>query len=305
MIIWLLIGISILLFLTELNIKVPRKRRSIKSFKVNKYAKKIETSIKKYKLINKLKDLYSKKLLVINQKDNTSNQEIAVLIIIGIVGISTIGTSLFLILGIKMWYVLTIIQIVNMYICHALVSLFLDKKIRKIYMQFPQAVQLFTDVYITSKNIKTALDVVYKEMPSEIGNVFQRLSRELSSGYEYEKNIKNFAKELDYTWGYAFADILIMSYQGAGNISEELIFLNELVNDDIKNKKESNSELAGNKMMFIVLNGLTAVVFSLNIGFNPIAKQLYFYTIQGNNFISFWVISITLGFLVSNILEKA
>ena len=57
---------------------------------------------------------------------------------------------------------------------------------------------------MSSRNIKMALNSSYQEMPNEISVVFERLSRELASSYDYESHLKKFAKSLGYVWGYAF-----------------------------------------------------------------------------------------------------
>jgi hypothetical protein len=95
-----------------------------------------------------------------------------------------------------------------------------------------------------------------------------------------------------------------MSYEGTGDISEDLLFLNEMVNDDLQSEEENRSEMASNKMLFIILNSVTLCAFIGNIFLNPIAKQLYFYTSTGNTIIMIWLIVVALGVSATVILEK-
>lgn len=297
---WILICIAISLLLID-EIKIPRKKKGVKvkiDFKIN-----FEKQIEKYPEIKKIIKSYVDKLLIINQKNIKENENIATGIMLGIISISTFVTILFFLLGIKIWYVLFILEFVSIYFVHSIANFYLSKKVSKVYIQFPIAIQTFTDMYITTNNIKSSLDESCREIPSEISNVFQKLSRELSSSYNYEQKIRDFANSLKYTWGYAFAELLLLSYQG-GDISSELIYLNELINDDIKDKEESNSELAANKLMFIMINIVTFIAFLMNTLYNPIAKKIYFYTIQGNNLIMLWVLEIALGLIVLKLVEK-
>lgn len=283
----------------KLDILTSSKQVIEKSGLVKKIGKKIE----EFPLLEKLKDNYRDKLNVINKNEDHANNSIAVLMITS----NMLSTSLFVILlsmFVNVWYVLAVIGITNLYLFHCIIEFYLNIKLKKIYSQFPIAIQLFTDIYMSSMNIKMALNTSYHEMPKEISVVFERLSRELSSSYDYESHLRKFAKSLGYTWGYAFTELLLMSYQGGGDISNHLIFLNELINDDIQDSEETKSEMATNKMLFIVLMLATAGAFTLNILYNPVAKSLYFYTPVGNTLLMVWVIVIALGITATIILDN-
>lgn len=280
-------------------LRVARKAR----FEINsKFIDKIDDFLKNYQLIYSIKERYVNKLGVINTNKMRHNNAIAILFMLSSV-VLTVIVSILLFTIMSIWYVILIIAVLFLYLMHYGFTLYLNKKLKTIYKQFPVALQLFTDIYITNRNIKVALNESYKEMPYEVGVVFEKLARRLSSGHEYERHIKEFAESLSYVWGYAFAELLLMSYEGAGDISEDLLFLNELVNDDIQDDEESKAEMATNKSLFIVLNGCTLFAFIINIFFNPVAKELYFYTPTGNTIIMAWFVVIALGITTSVILD--
>lgn len=269
----------------------------------NGLIKKIGIKIEDYPLINKLREKYKDKLNIINKNESNTNDSIAVTLVIA----NALLTMLFIFslsLFMNVWYVLLVIGVTTTYLLHCIVEFYLNFKLKKIYSQFPIAIQLFTDIYMSNRNIKMALNSSYQEMPNEISVVFERLSRELASSYDYESHLKKFAKSLGYVWGYAFTELLLMSYEGGGDISEDLIFLNELINDDIQDSEETKSEMATNKMLFVILMLSTAVAFALNVLYNPVAKSLYFYTPIGNTLLMIWVIVIALGITVTIVLDN-
>jgi Flp pilus assembly protein TadB len=215
----------------------------------------------------------------------------------------TLIIAVLLTLVMNVWYVVLIISLLTIYFINYGFVLYLNSQLKKIHKQFPVALQLFTDSYITNNNIKVALNETYSEMPKEVGIVFEKLARRLSSGHEQRKYIMEFADNLNYVWGHAFAEILLLSLEGTGDIGDDLLFLNELVSDDLQDDEETKSEMSTNKMLFMVINGCTVVAFILNIFFNPIAKELYFYTQTGNTIVMFWVAVIALGMGISTVLD--
>jgi Flp pilus assembly protein TadB len=222
--------------------------------------------------------------------------------LLSVVVVAVISALLFKVMN--LWYVILVIALLVLYLMHYGFGTYLNYKLKRVYEQFPIAIQMFTDIYITNKSIKNALTDSYVDMPKDVGLVFERLARKLSSGHEYDKYIHEFADSLSYVWGYAFAELLLMSYEGSGDISNDLLFLNELMNDDLQDEEESKAEMTTNKTLFMVLNLITVIVFVGNIFFSPIAKELYFYTTTGNTIIMSWLMLIAFGISVSTIMEN-
>ena len=280
-------------------LRVARKNK----FQFNsRHIDKIDNFLKNYQLLYSIKERYVEKLGVINTNKRRHNNGIAISFM-AISLITTIITCLLLLTVMNMWYVILVIGILNLYFMNYAFTFYLNIKLKRIYSKFPVALQLFTSAYITSKNIKVAINESYTEMPYEVGIVFEKLARRLSSGYEHDRHIKEFSESLNYVWGYAFSELLLMSYEGSGDISDDLLFLNELINDDMQDEEESKTEMAGNKMLFLILNALTLVTFIGNMFFNPVAKELYFFTSTGNTIIMFWIFVIALGMSVSTVLD--
>jgi len=263
-----------------------------------KFIRKVDKIVNKYDSLAKMKEKYAIKLGVINSNKTRINRAIVLwYTIVSIIGSIVFGLLISTIF--TMWYVVVILTTLTLYMSLYGGTVYLSMKLNKVYSQFPIALQQFTDEYITTKSIKNALNKSYIKMPREIGLVFEKLARELSSGYEFKEPIMDFADSLSYVWGYAFAELMLMSYSGAGDISEDLLFLNELVNEEIQADEEDKTEQAGNKMVFIILNSVTLVVFVLNTILNPVAKELYFYTSLGNSLVMFWIGVIVLGITAS------
>jgi Flp pilus assembly protein TadB len=203
-----------------------------------------------------------------------------------------------------MWYAVIIIDLVIFYMIIYFGIVYIQSKINKIHSQFPIALQCFLDEYIIYKNIKNAINTSYSKMPAEIGNVFELLTRELSGGKDYKESIYRFANELSYVWGHSFAEILTMSYEGAGDITNEMLTLNSMVSEEITAEEENKSSRFGNKMTFIILNAVAVVGFIINIFANCLARHLYFYTTTGNTLITIWLTVLIIGITIISISEK-
>lgn len=269
---------------------------------LNKNIKNIINSNITLKKINKK---YINKLCLINALNSGENERKIENFILLILFTSSI-ISLLSLNVFSIWYMI----IFSFFFCGFLVlyigTMYVNIKLNKVYSYFPLAIQLFTDEYVSYKNIKIALNKSYHRMPNRISKAFESLTRNMSSAStedEYKDAIKNFAEGLDFTWGYSFSEILLLSYSGAGDITEDLIYLSELTSEEIKENLESEAALNGTKLVFIVLNIATIVAFILNLIFVPMSKHLYFYTSTGNIGISAWLGSIVLGLATLSIFK--
>lgn len=297
--------VSVILIFYETAIKKRRNKRikQKKRISFNKnITEKFEKLLQNSDSMYKLKERYVRKLGVVNNLKRSENNNLVLSVMICILLFTGVGIFLLSFLF-KMWYILLILSFAIIYAQFSFVTLFLNTKLRKVQKQFPTALQIFTDYYISCKNVKISLSNTYSKMPKEIAPTFEKLSRELSSSHNTEEPILNFAKSLDYTWGYAFAELIIISNEGVGDISEDLLFLNQLINEDITAEEETSSELAVNKMMFGIITAVTLIAFVFNNLYNPIGKELYYYTSTGNNIILGWIMVIVVGITVSVIME--
>ncbi|HBN05388.1 MAG TPA: hypothetical protein DD434_06325, partial [Bacteroidales bacterium] len=231
-------------------IKRPKKMK-LRSF--NKLNRKnililnLDKIIGRNKHLSKTKEKYISKLQVINYKSYECNNKIILQYIAVTIAIS-IMTLIALSRIITMWYAVITISFVVFYIIVFLGISQIESKINKIHIQFPVALQCFLDEYIIHKNIRNAINSSYSKMPDAIGSVFELLARELSGGKNYEACIKKFANELSYIWGHSFAEILLMSYEGSGDITDDLLTLNSMVSEEITADEEEKSSRYGNKM---------------------------------------------------------
>lgn len=287
-------------FLKHKKIERFRKKKDFdfKTLEKNRLFIKLDKFINKSKFLCLLKDKNVKKLELLNSYSRETNNFIILnYSLFVLVFALAVGTMLLKLLS--MWSVVIIIVILLIYVMFYAAVIFLDMRIARIHKFFPAALQIFTDEYVTTKNIKNALNESYKKMPKEISFAFEKLARTLSSSYKYKEPIKEFASTLNYVWIYAFAEMLVMSYEGGGDISEDLLFLNEQVNDEIQADEENKTESTSNKLIFIIINIAALAAFLVNMSINDIASDLYFYTSAGNNIILFWVIELVLGLVVS------
>jgi len=263
---------------------------------------KIGAFINKNDFFRLLKAKYANKMTLINHLDKEQNENnIDKFILISIL-ISFSFSTIFLYFF-TIWYVALAVFFVCIFLMIYCANIYISNKLNKIYAHFPIAIQLFTDEYVSCRNIKNALNNCYGKMPYEISRVFEALARRYASESNYIQIINDFAEGLDFVWGYAFAELLMLSYEGAGDISEDLIYLNELSNEEIKAEMETETAIVGTKLIFVILNVATVIglIFSLNVV--PISRYIYLYTPVGNFGLIYWICSFILGLAVLKILK--
>lgn len=287
-------------------INKPRKMRLNKNSIIrreNILINKLDKILCRHKVLNNLKEKYISVLSIINCKDWEHNNKLILSYVFLDIIISFLLFATLLNI-ITMWYAVIIIDIAVFYMILQVGTLYINIKTNKIHRQFPIALQCFLDEYIINKNIKGAINSSYRKMPKEIGNVFEHLARELSGGKDYKECIKKFANKLSYIWGHSFAEILIISYDGAGDITDELLSLNNMISEEITAEEENRSSHFGNKITFIILNCAALAGLIINMYVNDLSRHVYFYTSIGNMMISIWLIVLILGTITISIFDK-
>ena len=263
----------------------------------------LDKLMSKNKYLYKTKEKYISKLQIINFKSYDYNN-FTILKYLTAAGIVSILVLFVLSRIITMWYAVITISFATFYIFLLFGTSIVENKTDKIHSQFPAALQCFLDEYIIHKNIKSAINSSYSKMPPEIGGAFEMLARELSGEKNYEVSIKKFANELSYIWGHSFAEILLMSYEGSGDITDDLLTLNSMVSEEITADEEEKSSRYGNKMTFILINAATLIGIVINLTKNDLSKHLYFYTNTGNALFAAWMLILVAGFTIISISER-
>lgn len=286
--------------------KRPRKMK-VKNFskesKENILLMKLDKIINKSNYLSQVKEKYISKLQLINFKNYKYNN----VLIVKYVAIDALISLLLLIALfniITMWYAALTISAVCFQLIIMLGENYIKYRIDKIHRQFTEALKCFLDEYIINKNIKNAINNSYNKMPKEIGGAFEMLARELSGEKNYETTIKKFANELSYVWGHSFAEFLISSYEGAGDVTEELMMLNKLISEEITAEEEEKSSRFENKLTFIVIYFFALVGIIINILKNNLARYLYFYTDTGNALIAAWLIILIVKIAFTSLTER-
>lgn len=296
----------VVIVLTLIDMSLTTKKKDSRfgqgGIRGNFLTKQVSYFIGNHKFLYNLKIKYANKLSLINYQTKRQNE----VLIDGFVLIDILISLTISMIAIKfftMWYVFFIIFFVSLFFIVYLGTLYVSMNLNKVYSLFPMALQLFTDEYVSCKNIKNALNDSYQKMPDKISRVFEGLARRFASETDYEEVINDFADGLDFVWGYAFAELLLLSYEGAGDVSEDLIYLNELSNEEIKAGAETETALVGTKIIFIMLNFATVAGLVFSLKFVPIAKYLYLYTPTGNLGIIFWIGSFIAGLTTLTVMK--
>ncbi len=301
-----IILISALICIVLSIFKRPRKMKlkSLNNIKrENILLKRFDKFICKNNHVSRIKENFISKLQLINFKPYEFNNELILKYLIFDIALSSL---LLLCLSkiITMWYAVITITFVFFYLIIFFGISSIESKINKIHSQFPAALQCFLDEYIINKNIENAIKVSYNKMPDAVGGAFELLARQISGERNPEVTIKRFANKLSYVWGHCFAEILIMSYEGTGDITDDLLTLNSMVSEEITAEEGDKSSRYGNKMTFIIIYAFALVGIIINILKNDLARHLYFYTDTGNMLIAVWLIILIVGITVISLSER-
>ncbi len=288
--------------------KVKRRKKEEKELRkdILTYAveEKVDEQVIKNALIRKHFQRFVKRTSMVDSSSRTLAERKVKGQIVKIcwIGIITFAVTL-LIFGI--WYIALVGSLAAVYLTGTLITGKIDKKISEIEMEFPSVIQRFTDEYIVTGNIKSSIMAVAEKSKGSISVVFEQLIRDLYSGKNEEEAITDLAETLDFYYGYAFAEILKLSLSDVGDVSKELEFLMELMQDDLQESEKTKAEMFENKIMFILLNAITLVIVVVNLIVHPYGREIYVYTKAGNGLVVFLILEIIGGLSFMSLSEKS
>lgn len=297
-------SIAILLFE---KIKVQKKNQKVspnkKTYIDEIILERIDKKIKKNKLLKNYHDKLIKKIAITNccsfeLAENKLKKGILKIVYVAFFSFCILF-SIF-----KIWYIALTLSASIVYLFFNYYTGKIDKKISQLEMEFPETVQKFADEYIINRNIRRSLMSISEKSSGSIKLVFERLVRNIHSSIDENTSINEMAKSLDFFYAYAFAEILKLSLSDVGNVTKEIGFLIELMQDDLEQQEKTKSDLHENKAMFMILNAITAIVLVTNFIINPYAKDIYTYTSTGAFMIMIWVLEFIGGLMFISLNEK-
>lgn len=304
---YVLVCISSIAILLFEKIKVKKKKQKVspnrKTYIDEIILERIDKKIKKNKLLKNYHDKLIKKIAITNCCSfELAHNKLKK----GILNMMYIAFFSFFILLLifKIWYIALTLSASIVYLFFNYYTGKIDKKISQLEMKFPETVQKFADEYIINRNIRKSLMNISEKSNGSIKLVFERLVRNIHSGLDENTSIDEMAKSLDFFYAYAFAEILKLSLSDVGNVTKEIGFLIELMQDDLEQQEKTKSELHENKAMFMILNGITVFILVVNFMIHPYAREIYTYTATGAFMIMLWVIEFVGGLLFISLSEK-
>lgn len=288
--------------------KIKKRKKEDKKFKKDIFAyiveEKVEEQITKHPIIkNYFKRIVKRTAMVDSSSITIAEQKVKKQII----KICWIGIITFLVVLIifRLWYIALVGSLASIYLSVTLITGKIDKKISEIETEFPSVIQRFTDEYIVTGNIKSSIMAVAEKSKGSISVVFEQLIRDLYSGKNEEEAITDLAETLDFYYGYEFAEILKLSLSDVGDVSKELEFLMELMQDDLQEIEKTKAEMFENKIMFILLNTITMIIVIVNLIAHPYGREIYVYTKAGNGLVVFLILEIIGGLTFMSLSEKS
>lgn len=279
-----------------------QEKLEAKAVKLKKYLAKFDELVTDIPYLNKVREelIHYMELLNFEERE-TCYQTITFRMFVVVVGATGVGLLVFAMM--QTWYMfLGAFGIVFFLGFRSLVDSY-KKRINKLYLQLPDALQIFLDNYVTTHNVKSSLDAVPKQLKGDINVLFQKLSRRVSSGDNSAQAVMQFAEDLDYFWGYAFAELLIIAMTTSGDITEDITFLIKTINSSIKEDMESIAAVSASKSLVNAMNGAGAIGLAVEFTFVKFARDFYVYSSMGNMIILFFLIEIIASNIMLTLME--
>lgn len=267
-----------------------KRTQEISQF-INKYLKWFSDVLESNAFLNKQRQQLVRKMLVLCSASKEKCEQSVTLFMFYLMLGACMEAAMVIVL-MPSWYLVLGICGVTVYLVFTAYKDSLEKKVDNLYLQLPEALQVFLDNYIISGNVKVALDAVPLQMKGDICFVFEKLSRKLSSGADAQQSIYELAEDLDYVWAYAFAEILCIAISSSGDISEDIQFLITTINDSIEEKMSTKAELNGSRNISNGLNFCAMLGLVIEFVAFPFARNFYLYTSTGNLLILFFILEV-------------
>ena len=218
--------------------------------------------------------------------------------------IYTISGGLLFSILIRNIIVVPIIILICFYFPHLYISLIVTKKRKKIEEQFGTAIKFFNTEFITNKSIIIAVQNIIPKLQNPIKGEFEKLARELNSGFSPETALINFSKRLDNKFAYIFCNLLMSYFKNGTSFDKYLLALTEDIDEDILQQKEGKTELSMVRATNLLLNSVVLVSILVLFIFIPNRAEVFKNTAQGQTLMAIVILISFLSLYLGFKLEK-
>ncbi|MFF2531484.1 pilus assembly protein TadB [Brevibacillus sp. NPDC058079] len=275
----MLMGGSLYFFLKGMKLR----RKTTELFNLSKLEIKVKEK-KKFEL------MYFKKLkrnlqIYFFFKDNKRKANIIYITIL------MVELSLFVMFAANKMYLFALLfpLMIHWFVCKAL-ELLADSIHSFIQKELPLAIKHLIKTMTKTSDLKTVMYETSKNLKEPLRSKFFDLSRKMITE-NYEKSLMEFAEELDNTWTYAFA-FLLLSYKEQSKKTDVIKNLTTLA-DMMEKENYLKDKSLTDKKSIVILNYCLGVISLLalvaNLGFNSYATEFFFNSVGG-------MISLLIGF---------
>ncbi|WPS85406.1 pilus assembly protein TadB (plasmid) [Brevibacillus halotolerans] len=193
---------------------------------------------------------------------------------------------------------------IHWFVCKAL-ELLADSIHLYIQKELPLVIKHLIKTMTKTNDLKTVMYETSKNLKEPLRSKFFDLSRKMITE-DYEKSLMEFAEELDNTWTYAFA-FLLLSYKEQSKKTDVIKNLATLA-DMLEKENYLKDKSLTDKKSIVILNyclGIVALLaLTTNIAFNSYATEFFFHSMGGMISLLIGVIAILGTFLINFVLTK-
>jgi tight adherence protein B len=143
------------------------------------------------------------------------------------------------------------------------------------------AFETFYSEYSLSRNMAKALDMTARQVPEPACSEFERMSKEVYSGYSIEEVLYGFVRRMNNRWVRLFTSLLILHEKKGAEIREPILnLISEQKKRQMEVKKE-RTEMAQVRTVHMVLMVASIVLFLFNLITKPDSYTFFTTDSQG------------------------
>ena len=143
------------------------------------------------------------------------------------------------------------------------------KRLRKLGLQLPDALDLITRAMRAGHSLPLGIQLLTEEMPDPIAGEFRLVHEQVSFGVSLQQALANLCERVPLTDYRYFVVSVLIQRQSGGNLTEVLLNLSRLIRERIKLMGRIRVLSAEGRMSAWILSGLPFAIAALLQTFNP------------------------------------
>jgi tight adherence protein B len=166
-------------------------------------------------------------------------------------------------------YTFLLISLLSFFLIDIIIIIIYKKQKKIIEEELLQAVVIMNSAFKSGKNIRQAIEIVKKELPSPIKEEFEVVSKDLDYGLSLSDAFNRFSKRVELEEAKYITSSLSLLSKTGGNIVTVFNMIERNFYDRLKIKNELRSLTASSKLLYRILISMPFIFIVVIILLNP------------------------------------